>query len=87
MTSSVRAHVFEGGLRYHAFRDGRYAFPNDEIEQNRDDMKHTMAVMLCHGRLFYSPVEEKLKQGGECLDLGNILSPGGPSSLRALLLT
>ncbi|KAL1872647.1 hypothetical protein VTK73DRAFT_1408 [Phialemonium thermophilum] len=70
MTSSIRAHVYDGGLRYHAFRDGKYAFPNDEIEQNRDDMKHTMTRKLCHDRLFYAPVEDALRKGGQCLDLG-----------------
>lgn len=72
MTSSIRAHVYEGGLRYHAYRDGKYAFPNDEVEQNRDDMKHTMTLMLCRGRHFYSPIEERLKEGGSCLDLGRL---------------
>ncbi|KAK4207266.1 S-adenosyl-L-methionine-dependent methyltransferase [Rhypophila decipiens] len=70
MTSSVRAHVYEGGLRYHAYKDGKYAFPNDETEQNRDDMKHTMALMLTRGAFHYAPVEEVLKNGGEVLDLG-----------------
>ncbi len=70
MSSSVKAHVYEGGLRYHAFRDGKYAFPNDEVEQNRDDMKHTMSLMICHGAYFYAPVEEVLEDGGEVLDLG-----------------
>ncbi|KAJ4287419.1 hypothetical protein N0V88_007691 [Collariella sp. IMI 366227] len=70
MTSSVRDHVFEGGLRYHAYRAGRYAFPNDEVEQNRDDMKHTMTLMLCHGAYFYAPVEDILEDGGDVLDLG-----------------
>lgn len=70
MTSAVQQHVYEGGLRYHAFRHGKYAFPNDEVEQNRDDMKHTMTLMLCHGRHFYAPVEERLREGGKCLDLG-----------------
>ncbi|KAB5566351.1 S-adenosyl-L-methionine-dependent methyltransferase [Coniochaeta sp. 2T2.1] len=70
MTSSIRQHVYEGGLRYHAFRDGKYAFPNDDVEQNRDDMKHTMTIMLCRGKHFYAPVEEKLREGGKCLDLG-----------------
>lgn len=70
MTSSIRQHVYEGGLRYHAFRDGKYAFPNDDVEQNRDDMKHTMTIMLCRGKHFYAPVEEKLTEGGKCLDLG-----------------
>lgn len=70
MTSSVRDHVYEGGLRYHAYRAGKYAFPNDETEQNRDDMKHTMTLMLCRGAYFYAPVEEVLERGGEVLDLG-----------------
>jgi hypothetical protein len=70
MTSSVRDHIYEGGLRYHAYRAGKYAFPNDEIEQNRDDMKHTMTLMLCRGAYFYAPVEAELDAGGEVLDLG-----------------
>ncbi|KAK4238335.1 Phosphoethanolamine N-methyltransferase [Achaetomium macrosporum] len=70
MTSSVRDHVYEGGLRYHAYRAGKYAFPNDEVEQNRDDMKHTMTLMLCQGAYFYAPVEDVLDEGAEVLDLG-----------------
>ncbi len=70
MTSSVRAHVYEGGMRYHAFRDGKYAFPNDEVEQNRDDMKHAMALLLMRNKHFYAPVGDALKRGGEVLDLG-----------------
>ncbi|GAB1316054.1 hypothetical protein MFIFM68171_06264 [Madurella fahalii] len=70
MTSSVREHVYEGGLRYHAYRAGRYAFPNDDVEQNRDDMKHSMALMLCHGAYFCAPVEPVLEAGAEVLDLG-----------------
>ncbi|KAK4145571.1 S-adenosyl-L-methionine-dependent methyltransferase [Dichotomopilus funicola] len=70
VTSSVRDHEFEGGMRYHAYHSGRYAFPNDETEQNRDDMKHTVMLMLCRGAYFYSPVREVLEKGGEVLDLG-----------------
>ncbi|KAK4458068.1 Phosphoethanolamine N-methyltransferase [Cladorrhinum samala] len=70
MTESIREHVFEGGIRYHAYKSGKYAFPNDEIEQNRDDMKHSMCLMLCQGKYFYAPVEEMLERGGEVLDLG-----------------
>lgn len=74
MTSSVRDHVYEGGLRYHAYRAGKYAFPNDEAEQNRDDMKHAMTLMLCRGAYFYAPVEDVLEAGGaEVLDLGECL--------------
>jgi len=56
ISSSVKQHVYEGGLRYHAFRDGKYAFPNDETEQNRDDMKHAMTLLLCDGKLHYAPI-------------------------------
>lgn len=70
VTSSVREHVYEGGLRYHAYRAGRYPFPNDDVEQNRDDMKHAMTLMLCHGAYFYAPVEQVLDDGAEVLDLG-----------------
>ncbi|KAK4164588.1 Phosphoethanolamine N-methyltransferase [Cladorrhinum sp. PSN259] len=70
MTESIREHVFEGGIRYHAYKSGKYAFPNDEIEQNRDDMKHSMCLMLCQGEYFYAPVKEVLEKGGEVLDLG-----------------
>ncbi|KAK4201557.1 S-adenosyl-L-methionine-dependent methyltransferase [Triangularia verruculosa] len=70
MTSSIKAHVYEGGLRYHAYKSGKYAFPNDEIEQNRDDMKHSMALLLMQGEFFYAPIAERLETGAEVLDLG-----------------
>lgn len=70
MTSSIKAHVYEGGLRYHAYKSGKYAFPNDEIEQNRDDMKHSMSLLLMQGEFFYAPVKERLEEGAEVLDLG-----------------
>ncbi|CAK7206581.1 hypothetical protein SEUCBS139899_009379 [Sporothrix eucalyptigena] len=47
-----------------------YALPNDETEQNRDDMKHSMALLLMRDRLFYSPVDAQLKAGGMVYDLG-----------------
>ncbi|KAK0668461.1 S-adenosyl-L-methionine-dependent methyltransferase [Cercophora samala] len=70
MTSSIKAHVYEGGLRYHAYKSGKYAFPNDEIEQNRDDMKHSMSLLLMQGEFFYAPMKERLEEGAEVLDLG-----------------
>lgn len=75
LESNIRAHVWEGGLRYHAFRDGKYAFPNDEVEQSRDDMKHSLAMLLCRDKLFYAPVDRTLKAGGEVLDLGRSFVP------------
>ncbi|RDA90001.1 hypothetical protein CP533_1482 [Ophiocordyceps camponoti-saundersi (nom. inval.)] len=35
LTDSIRQHVVDGNLRYHAYHQGTYAFPNDETEQSR----------------------------------------------------
>lgn len=71
LTESIRQHIIDGGLRYHAYHAGQYAFPNDETEQYRDDLKHHLTIHLCEGVYFYSPVHERLQQpGAEVLDLG-----------------
>jgi hypothetical protein len=75
VSSSTRDYEFENGRRYHKFREGRYVFPNDESEQDREDMKHHMIVNLCGGRLHFAPVGEYSegdKKGGlhNVVDLG-----------------
>jgi len=32
LAESMRDYVFENGRRYHRFREGRYNFPNDDVE-------------------------------------------------------
>lgn len=66
VSSSVRDYAFENNRRYHKFQEGRYHFPNDEPEQEREDMKHAMIVNLCNGRLHYAP----LKNPQMVLDVG-----------------
>lgn len=56
--STVRDYEFENNRRYHRFQEGRYQFPNDEPEQEREDMKHAMVVHLCEGKLHYAPLED-----------------------------
>ncbi|KAJ6789126.1 hypothetical protein PWT90_10455 [Aphanocladium album] len=70
LTSSIRQHIVDGGLRYHAYHAGQYAFPNDEQEQRRDDLKHDLTLHLCDGKYFLAPIEEKLDDGAQVLDLG-----------------
>ena len=70
LTDSVRQHIIDGGLRYHAYHAGQYAFPNDETEQYRDDLKHALSIHLAEGRYFCSPVHNVLQDGAEVLDLG-----------------
>ena len=70
LTSSVRKHVVDGHLRYHAYHAGQYAFPNDETEQFRDNLKHALTIHLCDGNYFYAPLHRIFEQGAEVLDLG-----------------
>ena len=66
-TSSIYAHTYEHGRRYHHFKNGRYPIPNDNEEQNREDMKHTMLLELMDGQLFYAPIGDNPQQ---ILDVG-----------------
>ncbi|KID67733.1 hypothetical protein MAN_04491, partial [Metarhizium hybridum] len=70
LTSSVRQHIVDGGLRYHAYHAGQYAFPNDENEQYRDNLKHVVTLHLCGGTYFFAPIHELLQRGAYVLDLG-----------------
>lgn len=58
LSSSIKAHVWENGRRYNKFREGQYALPNDEGEQNREDVKHVMTLMLFNGHLHFAPIGE-----------------------------
>jgi hypothetical protein len=67
VTSSVFAHTYEHGRRYHCFKNGRYPIPNDEDEQAREDMKHAMLMELTDGVLFYAPIGDHPQK---ILDIG-----------------
>lgn len=80
--------VYENGRRYHAPADGRvvYPLPNDESEQERDDMKHKLALWMMHEKLLYAPVEDALARGGMVFDLGmSVCLYFGPSPGPLLL--
>ncbi|POR32194.1 Uncharacterized protein TPAR_07597 [Tolypocladium paradoxum] len=81
LTSSVRQHVVDGHLRYHAYHAGKYAFPNDETEQFRDDLKHALTIHLCDGNYFYAPCHKMFEQGVQVLDLGAYRSPKTPRTV------
>ncbi|RDA82709.1 hypothetical protein CP532_4836 [Ophiocordyceps camponoti-leonardi (nom. inval.)] len=66
ITSSVYAHEYEAGRRYHCFKTGRYPIPNDDIEKDREDLKHAMLLELTDGVLFFAPVENPRR----ILDIG-----------------
>lgn len=57
LTSSIyAAYAYERGRRYQDFGDGPYPIPNDDLEQNREDMKHAMLMMLTEGKPFFAPI-------------------------------
>jgi hypothetical protein len=45
-TSSVLQHDYENGRRFHHYRYGRYPIPNDDLEQNRETLKHVMTLEM-----------------------------------------
>ncbi|KAK2028991.1 TAM domain methyltransferase [Colletotrichum zoysiae] len=66
LASSVRDYDYENRRRYHKYKEGQYAFPNDEPEQEREDMKHAMVVHLCSGKLHSAP----LRNPQRVIDIG-----------------
>lgn len=67
MDSSIRDYMYENGRRYHRFREGVYNFPNDDVEQEREDMKHAMVKLLCGQKLHFAPIGSYPQ---EILDMG-----------------
>ncbi|PHH63927.1 hypothetical protein CDD82_1823 [Ophiocordyceps australis] len=65
--SSIRDYLYENGRRYHRFREGAYNFPNDDLEQEREDLKHIMIKLLCGKKLHFAPIGEHPQ---EILDIG-----------------
>ncbi|KAJ2897776.1 Phosphoethanolamine N-methyltransferase [Zalerion maritima] len=48
-------HREENGRTYHAFKEGKYVLPNDESENERLDLQHTLFLMTLDGKLFTCP--------------------------------
>ncbi|KAG6054346.1 hypothetical protein E4U32_006979 [Claviceps aff. humidiphila group G2b] len=67
LPSSILADTYECGRRYPVFGDVRYPMPIDEIEQSREDMQHTMLMMLMENKLFLSPIGDHPQK---ILDIG-----------------
>ncbi|OAG39697.1 hypothetical protein AYO21_05972 [Fonsecaea monophora] len=56
LASSVYKYHYEHGRRYHAYRQGAYTLPNDELEQARLDLLHHVFRLTLDGRLFRAPI-------------------------------
>jgi hypothetical protein len=67
LNSSILQHSFVNGRRYHRYRHGRYPIPNDDTEQHREDMLHTMMLEATDGKLYYAPIGNHIQK---IIDLG-----------------
>jgi SAM-dependent methyltransferase len=67
LTSSKEDYPEAYGRRYHAFRRGRYALPNDEEEGERLDIHHAVIRTAMHDKLFLAPLGETPKR---VIDIG-----------------
>ncbi|KAE8151265.1 S-adenosyl-L-methionine-dependent methyltransferase [Aspergillus avenaceus] len=56
----------QNGRRYNAYREGEYALPNDEEEQDRMDLLHHIYNLILNGEIHTAP----LKNPQRVLDLG-----------------
>ncbi|KAF4625669.1 hypothetical protein G7Y89_g12491 [Cudoniella acicularis] len=67
--SSILKHREENGRTYHAYKDGKYPYPNDEGENDRLDLQHHVYSLTYNGKLFLSPIPKE-KQIHRVLDVG-----------------
>ncbi|KAJ0416783.1 S-adenosyl-L-methionine-dependent methyltransferase [Aspergillus carlsbadensis] len=66
LNSLVLQFEYENGRRYHSYRSGHYAFPNDEDELDRMDLEHHIFLLLLEGELHLAPLSDPQR----ILDLG-----------------
>jgi hypothetical protein len=68
ITSSIYSdNTLENRRRYRRFKNGRYPIPNDDMEIDREDVKHMMMMKLCNNHLFYAPIPDNSQK---ILDVG-----------------
>ncbi|KIW64480.1 hypothetical protein PV04_09409 [Phialophora macrospora] len=56
LTSSITRYRFEHGRRYHAYRDGAYWGPNDDVQNDQLGIAHHVFLLLFDGQLFLAPI-------------------------------
>ncbi|KAH9204396.1 S-adenosyl-L-methionine-dependent methyltransferase [Leptodontidium sp. 2 PMI_412] len=71
INSSIMKYREENGRTYHAYKDGKYQYPNDETENDRLDLQHHLFSLTFDGRLFTAPMpKEKRLHGVLDIDTG-----------------
>ncbi|KAK4502517.1 hypothetical protein PRZ48_005942 [Zasmidium cellare] len=66
LSESIWNYRKEHGRTYHAYKDGKYIFPNDEREADRLDLQHHLLRITYANKLFFAPLQNPRR----CLDIG-----------------
>ncbi|KAG8362158.1 hypothetical protein FVEN_g79 [Fusarium venenatum] len=67
LRSSILRYREENGRTYHAYKDGAYSLPNDDIENERLDLQHHLFLLTFEERLHTAPLPKNFKRA---LDAG-----------------
>ncbi|KAM6529642.1 hypothetical protein FALCPG4_007772 [Fusarium falciforme] len=70
LTSSILEYRKENGRTYHAYKDGKYSLPNDDIENERLDLQHELFRRTFDGRLGLAPPNDPSYEAEHVLDVG-----------------
>lgn len=70
ITSSILKYRQENGRTYHAYKDGKYLYPNDYEEQLRLEMQHHLCLLTFDQELFLSPAGKNGHELRNVLDIG-----------------
>lgn len=62
LRSSILRYREENGRTYHAYKDGAYALPNDDIENERLDLQHHLFLLTFDERLHAAPLPKTLNR-------------------------
>ncbi|OHF04044.1 methyltransferase domain-containing protein [Colletotrichum orchidophilum] len=79
ITSSIVNYPQEYGRRYHAYRAGVYAFPNDDPELDRMDMAHVLMFKSIGYKLYLAPLVRERVIG---IDLSAVQPPWVPHNVK-----
>ncbi|KAF2466896.1 S-adenosyl-L-methionine-dependent methyltransferase [Lindgomyces ingoldianus] len=77
VTESVYDYKYENGRRYHAYSEGKYPVPNDEVEKDRlvSDLQHHAFRLTLDGALYRAPIPQ---------DVQNVLDVGTGTGIWAI---
>ncbi|KAK0620842.1 S-adenosyl-L-methionine-dependent methyltransferase [Immersiella caudata] len=78
ISESILNYRHENGRRYHAYKDGKYILPNDDLEQDRLDLQHHLFLLTFDNLLYLCPAGR-----GDSHALHNVLDIGTGTGIWA----